>query len=155
MMGMSALSVSGNTWNPTTGANMSAPIPRGIGHAGSFGQVMGGVGSDLYRQGTPPTFSPTSDPFNPFSVRLDTFRLPWREMLTSLHRDFSYRAHLAAIAACPVWAAVRRGTTTRARAAEARRPTLTRTALKMASVAASTAVLSRWTGSAASNSSST
>lgn len=70
MMGMSNLSM-GNTWSPSM-----APLVIGGGGQPSFGQAMGPGGGDQYLQGTPPTFSPTSDPFNPFAVSRDSFEPP-------------------------------------------------------------------------------
>jgi len=59
MMGMSNLSVN-NSWSPNL-----APLVIGAGGQPSFGQALG---TDQYGHSTPPTFSPTSDPFNPFAV---------------------------------------------------------------------------------------
>ena len=67
MMGMSNLSM-GNTWSPSM-------TPLIIGGQPSFGQAMG-PGGEQFIQGTPPTFSPTSDPFNPFAVSPDVQGYP-------------------------------------------------------------------------------
>lgn len=66
MMGMSNLSVN-NSWSPNL-----APLVIGAGGQPSFGQAMG-VPADQYGHSTPPTFSPTSDPFNPFAVSYQPF----------------------------------------------------------------------------------